>query len=199
MTKKEFLFSLRARLKGLPREDIDERVGFYSEMIDDRMEEGLSEEDAVLDIGSLDDIAAEILKNSPRSDSANTKNERARKLRTWETVLLAAGSPIWFLLIIAAVSVILSLYVTLWALVISAWAIFAAFAGGAIGCVIGGTAFAVIGNGIIAAAVIGIAITLLGLAILAFIGCKAATKGTVILTGSVFGYVRDRISRRRAL
>ena len=46
MSKQEFLDQLRARLSGLPRQDVIERLNFYSEMIDDRMEEGLSEEDA---------------------------------------------------------------------------------------------------------------------------------------------------------
>ena len=47
MGKQEFLAQLRKGLQGLPQEDIEERLTFYSEMIDDRMEEGLSEEEAV--------------------------------------------------------------------------------------------------------------------------------------------------------
>ena len=46
MNKQEFLNQLRSGLNGLPHEEIEERVMFYSEMIDDRVEEGLSEEDA---------------------------------------------------------------------------------------------------------------------------------------------------------
>ena len=38
-----FLDELRKGLSGLPEEDIQERLSFYSEMIDDGMEEGLSE------------------------------------------------------------------------------------------------------------------------------------------------------------
>ena len=47
MTKQAFLAALGERLVGLPQKDIEERLTFYSEMIDDRMEEGLSEEEAV--------------------------------------------------------------------------------------------------------------------------------------------------------
>ena len=47
MSKSEFLTALRARLGGLPQGDVAERLDFYSELIDDRMEEGLSEEAAV--------------------------------------------------------------------------------------------------------------------------------------------------------
>ena len=45
MTKKEFLSGLRKKLSGLPQEDSEERLNFYSEIIDDRVEEGLSEEE----------------------------------------------------------------------------------------------------------------------------------------------------------
>ena len=55
MNKQEFVERLRKGLSGLPQDDIEERLTFYSEMIDDRMEEGLSEEEAVGEIGSVDD------------------------------------------------------------------------------------------------------------------------------------------------
>ena len=39
MTKWDFLTSLRNALRGLPQETIDEQLAFYSEMIDDRMDD----------------------------------------------------------------------------------------------------------------------------------------------------------------
>ena len=39
MHKQEFLNALRSRLKGLPREDVEERLAFWGEMIDDRIED----------------------------------------------------------------------------------------------------------------------------------------------------------------
>ena len=47
MNKEEFIAELKDGLSGLPQNDIDERVLFYTEMIDDRMEEGMSEEEAI--------------------------------------------------------------------------------------------------------------------------------------------------------
>lgn len=47
MLKEEFLAQLRGGLAGLPQEDLEERLAFYSELLDDRMEEGLSEAEAV--------------------------------------------------------------------------------------------------------------------------------------------------------
>ena len=52
MSKQEFLAQLRKSLSGLPQEDIEERLTFYSEMIEDHIEEGLPEEEAVSAVGS---------------------------------------------------------------------------------------------------------------------------------------------------
>ena len=56
MNKQEFLDRLRKGLSGLPQAEREERLLFYSEMIDDRMEEGLTEEEAVAALGSLEEI-----------------------------------------------------------------------------------------------------------------------------------------------
>ena len=47
MKKQEFLDLLKNRLWALPERDIQQSLDYYKEMIDDRMEDGLSEEDAV--------------------------------------------------------------------------------------------------------------------------------------------------------
>ena len=64
---------LREELMGLPQDEIEERLDFYSEMIEDRMEEGLSEEVAVAEIGIPAEIAAQITEGAfgvPVSDKA---------------------------------------------------------------------------------------------------------------------------------
>ena len=65
MTKVEFLAELRAALAGLPEADIEKSLDFYSEMIDDRVEDGLPEEEAVAALGSIEDIKTQILKDIP--------------------------------------------------------------------------------------------------------------------------------------
>ena len=61
MDKKEFIKALKKALSSLSRQEKAEHLGFYSEMIDDKMEEGLSEKEAVASIGHPADIAKEIL------------------------------------------------------------------------------------------------------------------------------------------
>ena len=73
MNKQEFLLQLRKNLFGLPQKDIEERLSFYEEMIDDRMEEGCSEEEAILAIGPTEKIAAQIISETPLAKIAKKK------------------------------------------------------------------------------------------------------------------------------
>lgn len=122
MTKQSFIANLKARLSGLSRQDVIERLNFYSEMIDDRMEEGLSEEDAVLAVGSVEKIAEQI-KADISLDKNPDENVNKRRLKAWEIILLALGSPIWLSLIIAAAAIVISVYAVVWSLIICVWAI----------------------------------------------------------------------------
>lgn len=180
MNKREFFDSLKTRLSDLPENEINERINFYGEMIDDRIEEGYSEEEAVLAVGSADDVALQIRSDisSSRVENEKMKKEGKKELRVWQIVLLIIGAPLWIPLVIAAVAVILALYAVLWSLIVSAWAVFGTFAG----CLLGG-----VGSGIILMCTNNLPIGLAmmsagfvcgGLAIFAFFGCLAATKGS---------------------
>ena len=61
MDKAQFLEELKRRLSGLPQSELEERLLFYSEMIDDRVEDGLTEEEAVAGIGSVDALVEQIM------------------------------------------------------------------------------------------------------------------------------------------
>ena len=98
---------------------------------------------------------------------------------------MVLGSPIWISLGIAAFAVILSLYISLWAVIISLWAVFASFAACSIGGVLSCVVFIVGGNGASGFAMLSAGIVCAGLAIFMFYGCKAATKGTWILTKKI--------------
>jgi len=191
MNKQEFLLQLGKGLSGLPQEDIEGHLHFYSEMIDDRMEEGFSEEDAVLAIGSIDEIVAQLIADIPFTKIENEKIKPKRKLKVWEIVLLALGSPIWISLLIAAAAVILSLYVTLWSVIASLWAVFVSFIACAIGGLIIGTGFAFANNKLTGIAIIGAGIVLTGLSIFMFYGCKFTTKGILLLTKKLIFSVKS--------
>ena len=181
MSKQEFLVQLRKGLSGLPQDDIEERLTFYSEMIEDRKEDGLSEEEAVSVIGTVDEIVAQVLAEIPLVKIAKERIKSKRRLSAGEIVILALGSPIWLSLGIAAIAVIFLLYISLWAAIISLWAVFASFAACSIGGVLACVIFAVGGNGASGLAMFAAGIACAGLSIFMFYGCKAATDGILIL------------------
>ena len=181
MTKLKFLFSLRDKLSGLPEEDVEERLSFYSEMIEDRMEDGLSEEEAVAEIGSVEEVAAQIISDIPLSKIALEKIQPKRQLKMWEILLLALGFPVWLPLLISAVAVIFSVYVVLWSVIISLWAVFGSVIACAFAGIVSGIGFMIGANGLTGAAIVATGIVCAGLSIFLFYGCMAATNGTIRL------------------
>lgn len=194
MTKLEFLSVLREALAGLPQSDVDERISFYTEMIDDRMEEGLSEQEAIAAIGSMDEIVAQIIADTPITKLVKQKIKPKHRLSAWEIVLLALGSS----LLIAAFAVVFSLYVSLWAVVVSFWSVFASLFGSGLGGFAGGTVLLCTGNAPSGLALMAAALVCVGLSIFAFFGCKAATTGTVALTKKMALAVKKMCMRKEA-
>jgi len=209
MTKLSFLMSLRDKLTGLPQPELEERLRFYSEMIEDRMEEGLSEEEAVAAVGDVDEIAAEIAAEIPvgvlsgnpsgvlRAAPLPSETGRSgRGLKPWVIVLLVLGAPIWLSLGFAAVCVLFSLYVILWSVLVSLWAVFVSLAASAVGILAFGIFSAAKGEGIAAIALLGAGLICAGLTIFLFVGCKAAGKGVVSLTKRSILWIKSRFGRK---
>ena len=185
MNKQEFLSGLRSALSGLPKEDIEERLSFYGEMIDDRVEEGMTEEEAVASIGSINDVVSQILADVPITKLMKERIKPKRSLRGWEIALLILGFPLWFPLLIAAASIVFAFYVVIWSLIISLWAVEISFIACAFGGIAAGISYAVFGLGIQSLAMFGIGIFFAGFSIFMFYCCKAATKGMLKLTKKV--------------
>lgn len=181
MNKREFVALLRKGLTGLPLSEIEERVIFYSEMIDDRMEEGMSEADAVFQVGDVNDIVAQIKLESVQIKPAKSVKPK-KVLGAWEIVLIVLGAPIWISLLIAVFAVVLSVYAAIWSVIISLWAAFGSLSGCAFGGIVIGIGNIYKGNYIVGAALIGAGIVCTGLSIFLFYACKAATNGIVWLT-----------------
>lgn len=180
MNKKEFLARGKKALSGLPQDELEERLAFYSEMIDDRMEEGLSETDAVLQIIATDETVSHLF-----SDESFEKTEKERKPKTGkgaEISLLVAGSPLWIALLITAFAVWISLFAAFWSVVVSLWAVFISLAVSAPVSVLAGLIAAVFGKPIAGIAMLGAGLVCAGLAVFFYYGAKAAAQGGWQLT-----------------
>ena len=196
MTKPEFIAKLRAELADIPEKDAEDRIVFYSEMIDDRMEEGLSEEDAIMDVGSIDEIVSQI--KMGRNTPETAENQPKRKIRLWEIVLLVLGSPVWVSLLISAFAVVFSLYMVLWSVIISLWAVEVSFCGTAFGCLLSGIVFLVSENIASGIAMIGVGIFFAGLSIFFLFACKSVTNGILILTKKIALRIKKSLSKKEA-
>ena len=181
MTKTEFLEELKARLEGLPDGDVSASLDYYGEMLDDLMESGMAEEKAVASLGTAEAVAEQILLDTPLPKLVKARVKPKRRMRTWEVVLLAVGSPVWAPILLALGVVALAVYVSLWAVVISIYAVDLALGVGAVfGVGVG------IGQFILAAPINGILLLAAGLVcggltVFLFFGCVGATKGALWL------------------
>ncbi len=174
MTKQEFLQQLEAGLSGLPKGDIDEQLRFYSEMIDDRMEDGLTEEESVRQIGDPREIAQSIISETPISRLVKEKVKNRAPLGTLAIVLLVLGFPLWFPLVITVFSVLFGIFIALWATNFAVAVSAPALLGGSVMMFVRGN----IAQGFLA---IGAAMVAAGLAILMFFAFKALTKAVAII------------------
>ena len=177
MTKESLLMWLREAFSAYPPEEVEERIRFYEEMIDDRMEDGLTEEEAVASLGSLEEVIAKMAAEMPP-----LKTKKAMRLRWWEILLLVLGFPLWLPLLAAGFAVALSLYICIWAAILCLWAGFVTIAVCSFFGILAGIAYIIFINRLAGVALLGAGIFCMGLSILAFWGCKVISAGTWRLT-----------------
>ena len=128
MSRDAFIGELRHRMAGLPQETVERTVEYYGELIADSMEDGLTEEEAVSRLGSLDEIVASVVKDTPLTQIVQTRVQEGKKkgISGWVILLLVLGAPVWLPVLIAVLAVLFALFIALWAVVIALWAVVAA-------------------------------------------------------------------------
>ena len=117
MTRAQFLNELYRRLPGLTQEQAEQHLTYYAEMLADRMEEGMSEEEAVASMEPVDVIAQRILQDEgvpegqpprwpdlPETDGSRfTKTPDFPKRKNWRKLTQIL---LWAAAIAAAVSAV---------------------------------------------------------------------------------------------
>ena len=189
MNKKGFLEKLKSELDGYSPEEVDRSIGFYSEMIDDRIEDGADEEEAVASIGSIDDIVNQIKLELPlgtlikeKAKSVKEKHESGSKeSRAFTIVLLILGAPVWLPLLLSFICTVFSIYLTMWVLVLTLWIVDASFVITAFASVIGGV-IAIFENGVLGMLSIGVGLLFGSFSILMFYASLYSVKGMVAFT-----------------
>ena len=187
MSKEAFLYTLRERISNLPQEDIEERIAFYREMIDDRIEEGMSEEDAVDAVGDVNQIAEQIMSEYPLSKLIMKKaNPSGKKIGAFTLILLILGFPVWFPLLITAVVLYIVFHIVLWSLLLSLYAVDFSAGIATVVMIPFSIHYLILGNISGAAFAVGAGMFLAGVAILLFFINKLIARG---LFGMIKGFV----------
>ena len=124
MNKQIFLDGLRAALASLPAAEIEKTLAYYDEILNDRIEDGMTEEEAVKTMEPIEVLAARA-KEAPVK-KAVAKVKKSGLSTPWVILITFLTFPIWFPLlgaafsiVVAIIAVLLSLIVTLFALVIA--------------------------------------------------------------------------------
>ena len=185
MKKYEFLIELKDKLSALPSEDVKKILDYYSEAIDDRMEEGISEEEAVKAIGSVDKVADEILKDISLPKLVKAKVKPRRALRIWEIIIIILGLPLWLPLLISFAVVIFSVYIVFWSVVVVMFAAVLSVALGAVAGVAGLIVFGITGNLAQAILFAGLGLICAGLTVFVYYAAKWVAKGVIFLGRSI--------------
>jgi uncharacterized membrane protein len=180
MNKAEFTQQLANSLAGLSQYDVNRSVDYYTEMIDDRVEDGMTEEDAVAALGSIDEIRSRILEEVPITKIVKEKMTPKRSFGAGEIVLLVLGAPLWLPLLLAGIIVILAIYISFWSIIFSLYvADLSVFISGLAGLIV---AAIKPGGPLGALFYAGCGIALIGAAILLFFGFNQVTKGLLFIS-----------------
>ena len=198
MTKTEFMCNLKKKLGGLPEKDKTERLAFYSELIDDRIEDGIAEETAVADLGSIDELAAQITSEMPISNNIKDETKQQRTLKWWEITLIVLGFPLWFSFISVAFAVIISLYAALFSVVVAIYSADIAIVGGAIIGAFESLLFFIAGNAVGGIFFVGAAIALGALSWLMWFGCNIVTKWIFEETKRLIVWIKTLFVKKEA-
>lgn len=142
----EYLNHLRQAMCHLPEEEQNRRIEYIREMLDDLMEEGKSEEEAVAVLAEADgelfdpptseaseqaaddlptaeaylpgeDVHASPIPSEKEDPQSRTKKRTA--LPHWAVILLILGSPIWLSILLSLIAIALAIGISLIAVIIS--------------------------------------------------------------------------------
>ena len=116
MSKADFLRLLERALTQLSEEERQKNLEYYSELLDDMMEEGMTEAEATAKLGSPNQIAQSILQEMPLGKLVTTRMKPKSGWTPLAIVLAVVGSPVWVPLLLAGIAVVLAVFVSIWAL-----------------------------------------------------------------------------------
>lgn len=185
MNKEEFLILLRHKLNRLPQDEIEDRVSFYNEMIEDEISDGKNEEEVIQNLGPIDEIVSQIIGDVPLSKIIKEKVTPKRKLKAWEILLIVLGFPLWFPLLLTGLILFLVAYILIMVMIIVVYALDISFICGGFVGIFGMVQYAIDRNGTGSFFMVGATLVSFGLGILLILFSKGITLGIINMTKNI--------------
>lgn len=195
MTKQEFINELRERLSGLPKDDLENRLSFYEESINDRMDEGKTEEEAIKELGTIDEIVTQVAGETSLVTLVKEKAKPKRKLSGAEIALIIALFPLWLPLLITLLILCVVAVVVFWVIAFVPLITQVSSIGGGVYSTIAYLVGVATGEGSLG--YIGLAIAGLGLGIMLIPAVIYTFKGVGKLTKLIMVGIKKAFIRRR--
>ncbi|MDO4321456.1 MAG: DUF1700 domain-containing protein [Lachnospiraceae bacterium] len=124
MNREDYLKALDKYLKRLPQKEYENAVGYFREYFEDAGEE--NEQEVIRELGTPKEAAAEVLRNLLTESSKELQQEETKKSHIGKNIRLAVlavlAAPIGLPLAVAAIAVLLSVVLTVAAMVVCVFA-----------------------------------------------------------------------------
>lgn len=188
MSKHDFLVILRDRLTGLPEKDIQDSVDYYSSTIDDLIETGKSEEEAIQSLGTMDEVVRAIKSDRPLKEVVKAsvqKNHWTTGNKALNILLLVLGFPLWFPLLLAAACLVLVAYLLVWLVPLITWIVAFSCGAGGLWSLVEAVASGVAYGPLQGFASAGLGLMALGLGLFAGIGAFYLSKYFVVVSAKL--------------
>lgn len=196
MNKTEFLNELKKQISEYPVEETQKSMEYYAEMIDDRVEDGMTEAEAVASLGTVDSIANQIKCELPITTLVKQRakeQSKGKKMPVWAIILLVVGFPLWGGVALSILGMVITFYSLIWAMDAVLWSIVLSLGAGALTGIIGffvsltrlsmGSAIFYLGGGFLCG----------GLGVFLFLGSLLITKGIILGTKKCFLWIKQAI------
>lgn len=195
MNREEFIESIKSQLSSFPNNEGEKAAEFFNESINDRIEDGMTEEEAIASMGTPEEIVEKAMLDMTISTLVINRMER-KQLPTWAKILLGVTFPFWLPLLVAFAAVILVLYLCVWVVVL-------ALCISCVGVAVAGivmialTIPQVMINGMAGAMLLGTGMVLIGISLFFALACYGAIKAAILLSQKMVRQTKKGIVRGR--
>jgi Predicted membrane protein len=195
MNKQQFFYELNRLLAGLPEIEKQKAFSYYEEIIEDSIEDGCSEEEAIARLGNINEIAEGLISDF-KSGNPIRIGKSSHSLGAVTTILLILGFPLWGSLMIALFSLVLAAIIVLFIPVIILGSIAISFFAAGVFAFVGSFVLMtqIFSMGIIQ---FGASLFLMGASVFAAFGLYYTTKGCVYATKKLMQKLGQLFKRRR--